>query len=65
MILFSRNFAYAYAKFRECKTLWKISEFTVLNLLTVFNFGSKYSCMLKTEILQVKKFIQSVVYKNI
>ena len=28
-ILFIRNFAYAYAKFRENKTLAKISEFTV------------------------------------
>ena len=36
-VLFSRNFAYktlAYAKFRENKTLAKISEFTVTVLLT-------------------------------
>ena len=32
-VLFSRNFAYAYAKFRENKVLAKISEFTVLATL--------------------------------
>ena len=30
-VLFSRNFAYAYAKFRKNKTLTKMSEFTVFH----------------------------------